>query len=353
MTSILRILPWTARQLRELPPAGYHGVLATLGYEPRSREVPLQLKEAVVKLAPAFVGQHVGSYEINRDELVRAGFDVAPVEEPAFPEVVRTFLGAVVEVTNGALPRVAMDISSTSRWRIATIVEELAQPEPGTALIVDLLYAPAVFEAPPATDAPILNIEPVSPYLAGWWDDLDQPLAAIIGVGYEREHASSAIDRLEPEQTHVFVPHGVDPCFLKEVERANQGLLEQTRNIQLPVPYAVTEPYQTFQAIETLVRRLRGSQRVAVVPLGPKIFAACAALVCGLHHPAAQLIRVSANERREPIQSQADGSICGLRIVVGAVDDAAVYQVEQAVKSRSHLQSDDPDPPSPATVLDP
>lgn len=349
MTSTLRILPWTTRPLGEMRSADYHGVLATLGYEPRSREVPLQLKDAVVKLAPAFVGQHVGSYETNRDELLVARFDVSSVEESAFSEVVRTVVGAVAEVADGALPRLAVDISSMSRWRIAMIVEELTQPEPGTALIVDLLYAPAVFEDPPATETPILSVEPVSPYLAGWWDDLDQPLAAIIGVGYELEHASSAIDRLEPEQTHVFVPHGDDPRFLQKVVRANQGLPEQTRDIQGPVPYTVTEPYQTFQAIETLVRRLRGSQRVAVVPLGPKIFAACAALVCSLHHPAAQLIRVTAHERREPLNSLADGSICGLRLVVGAVDDAALYQAEQAVQSRPHVQPDHPGFPSPAT----
>jgi hypothetical protein len=348
MASPLHILPWTSRQLNELPSDGYDAVLATLGYERRSREVPLQLREASVRLAPAFVGQHVGSYDSNRDQLLAAQYDVKAVDEGAFPQLVRTFLRNADEAAEGPTPRVAIDISSMSRWRIAAVVEELTQPEPLGDLIVDLLYAPASFQDPARTDTPILNVEPVSPYLAGWWDDLDQPLAAIIGVGYELEHASSAIDRLEPEETYVFVPQGDDPRYLAEVERSNQGLLQQSRDIQQSLTYTVTDPYQTFQAIETLVRRLRANERIALVPLGPKIFAACASLVCSLHHPAAQLIRVSANERRDPIDSQADGTICGLRLAVGAVDDETMYEADLTVPSRPEVQVGSHETPAPA-----
>lgn len=348
MTATLRILPWASRRIDDLPSGGYHGVLCTLGYERRSRRVPLQLKDALVRLSPAFVGQHVGDYEVNQAELSAGGFDVDAVEDDDFPDAVRAFLAHVVSTATESLPRVAIDISSMSRWRIATVVEELTVPAGCPPLVADLLYAPAAFEPPPGTDTPILSIEPVSPYLSGWWDDLDQPLAAIIGVGYEFEHASSAIDRLEPEETHVFVPQGHDPRYLEEVVRANQGLLNESRDIQPPLSYSVTEPYQTFQAIDTLVRRLRGSQRVAVVPLGPKIFAGCAALVCSLHYPATQFIRVTANERRDPINSEADGSLCGLRIVVGATDDAAIYEAELAVPSGSVVQERDATESSPA-----
>jgi len=336
----LRVLPFDKRRIVDLPSSAYDGVLATLGYELRSREVPIQLSGARLKHAPAFPDQHVGSYTENRQTLQEAGYEIAPVEDDDFLGLVEAFIGGCRDLAADRLPRIAIDISSMSRGRIAAIVEGLTSDERGTPLVADLLYAPATFDAPASADTPILSVEPVSPWLAGWWDDLDQPLAAVIGVGYELEHASSAIDRLEPEDTYVFVPHGDEAGYAAEVQRANQGLLAASRDIQQVADYDVTEAYQTFQSIDTLVRRLRSEHRVAVVPLGPKIFAACAALVCSLHYPGAQFIRVSAGERREPIIRRANGTVCGLRLITGAVDDSAVYHADLAIPGRLDAADD-------------
>lgn len=334
MRSNLRILPFDKRPLIDLPRDAYDGVLGTLGYELRSRELPLRLSAATLKCAPAFQDQHVGSYIENRDALGEAGYDIAVVADENFLALVESLIDECRHLARDRLPRIAVDISSMSRWRIAAVVEALTSDRRGSPLVADLLYAPAVRDAPAQADTPILSVEPVSPFLAGWWDDLDQPLAAIIGVGSEVEHASSAIDRLEPEDTYVFVPHGDDENYRDEVQSANQGLLAATRDIEQVADYRVTEAYQTFQAIDTLVRRLRTQHRVAVVPLGPKIFAACGALVCSLHYPSAQCIRVSAGERREPINSRANGTVCGLRLVTGAVDDSSVYTTERVIPGR-------------------
>jgi hypothetical protein len=341
----LQILPWSIRALGDIPAHAYHGVLGSLGYESRSRMIPLQLASSEVKVAPAFVGQHVGAYETNRRELEAADFDVTPVADPDFPELVRRFVAAAAKSAGEVVCRVAFDISSMSRWRIASVVEELTADDAGGRTVADLLYAPAEFTPPFDADVPVLSVEPVSAYLSGWWDDLDQPLATIIGVGYESEHASSAVDRLEPEDSFVFVPHGADSRYLIEVEAANEPLLKAAQHSNTIGSYEVTEPYATLQALDTLIRRLRRDHRIAIVPLGPKVFAACAAIAGCLHHPAVQLIRVTANDRREPIDSRIDGTVCGLRIASGSVDDAALYAAEEAVPTRPFVQAGDAERP--------
>ena len=57
-------------------------------------------------------------------------------------------------------------------------------------------------------------------------------------------------------------------------------------------------------------------KRVALVPLGPKIYAACALLVGALHPQRVQVIRVSARDQQRPVDHRSDGDVFGLRVVV-------------------------------------
>lgn len=334
MTANLRMAQWHARSIDALTSNNYHGLLGTLGYEERSSTIPLALASATRRLAPAFISQQEASFPKNQALLQAAGFDTPVDDDRQFVADVDTFVTASLEAADIDVCRLAIDISSMSRFRIATVVEALASLPVGTRMVADVLYAPAAFRTGAAArmESSILRVGPVSSFFAGWWDDLDLPLAVVMGVGYELEHASSAIDRLEPEDTYVFVPEGEDPQYLPHVHEANAALYN-TRGVHAPVTYLVIEPFACFQRLESEISRLRRDHRVAVVALGPKIFAACAAFACTLHDGAAQLIRVSAHARGDAVDRAADGTVCGLRAIIGGIDAAALHAVEQDIPS--------------------
>lgn len=319
-----RIAPWASRSIDDLPQHYYDGILGTLGFEARSRAVLGALAHTPTKAALAFESRHAASYESNRRALEEAGFELAVVADRDFAAAVDGFLLPLLEEQRGRPARIAIDVSSMSRLRMAIVIEALADLDDGSCLIADLLYAPARF-APhrPELESPVLHVEPVSPFFAGWWANLEQPLAVIMGVGYELEHASSAIDRLEPEATHVFVPESHDERYITDVRTANRALFA-TKDVRPEITYPVDEPFGTFSRIEALVARLTREHRVAVVTLGPKIFAVAAGLACALHLGDSQWIRVSALDRGPAVDRIADGRVCGIRVVKGPVDDTAL-----------------------------
>ncbi len=313
MTAQPRVRPFPARGIDELADAPYDGVLASLGFERRSRDIPAAVDPTPSAVAVPFGDRHEDTFAENKE-----WFDDHEWEQPQFEEAeyfawVDAWLQARAEEASG-VARVAVDVSSTSRYRMAAVIEALLSLPPETRLEVDFLYAPARFEEPSSEDEPpVFSVAPVSGYFAGWWRALEAPLYAIIGVGYELERASCAINMLEPERAEVYVPDGNDPRYLEEVRKANRGLME-TRGVEHEVLYDVGDPFSCFRQLEASISRLERDQRVAIVPLGPKIFAVCAILAGGLHLDSTQVIRITAGERQRPIPRESDGNVYGLTL---------------------------------------
>lgn len=311
-----RVAPFASTTLDDLEGGIYDAALASLGFEDRSRAIPEALGSIEQRFAVPFPDRREASYAKNAEFFDGAGWrcptatTVAEYEDWIYEWLQRT-------AADEEIARIAVDVSSMSRTRLATVLEALIELPATASVDVDFLYAPSEYREPTAAqDPPLLSVSPVSGYFAGWWSNLDAPLYAVIGVGYELERAGSAIDHLEPERAEVYVPIGTNPEFLPTVRAANQALLETPHLIERAVEYEIADPFGCFRRLEAAVHRLSQSYRVALVPLGPKIFATSALLVSALHPEATQVIRVSADEREKAVDHTADGSVFGLTLLV-------------------------------------
>jgi hypothetical protein len=146
------ISPWPARTIEELSACGpYDGVLASVGYEPRSFAIAERLGPISSKgIAVEFPEQRTASYLQSLANFKARGFTVNQSWDEAFTPFVAEWLGELAERPRGS--RVAIDVSSMDRKRIATIVEGLAGLIPAVGLHADLLYAPALLSAGRATE---------------------------------------------------------------------------------------------------------------------------------------------------------------------------------------------------------
>jgi predicted transcriptional regulator len=319
ITSAPRIRPLQPRSLRSIKKNQYDAALASLGFERRCRQTPKAIGTPAIAAAIAFGDRREHDYAANERWFAQNGWEHVEIPEEEVIAWVGNWMSELAGRRDDPV-RVAVDVSSMSRMRIAAVIEALLHLGPEARAEVDLLYTPAEFEPPPKEDPPVFSVAPVSSYFAGWWTDLGMPLVAVIGVGYELEMAASAIDKLEPERTIVFTPDGEDPRYAREVERANRALMATKGVDRPPTPYEVANPFGCFTALESQLSRLETQSRVALVPLGPKIYAACAMLAAGLHLEQTQVIRVSAGDRQQALNRKSNGKLCGLRVVVGPAD---------------------------------
>jgi hypothetical protein len=313
-----RIGSFPARKLGELDSGDYDAALVSLGYEKRARQIAEQLLEVPDRTAMPFADRHELDYDANERWLRETGWKLPDVADEEIVAVTSAWLGELAGGREDPV-KVAIDISSMSRVRIGAVIQALLSLPADARAQVDLLYTPAEFETGRGRNDPqVFEVGPVSRYFAGWWTNLSAPLVAVIGVGYEREMAASAIDKLEPAGTIVFASAaaGEDVRYANEVASANQALLDAGKESTPVLRYDLADPSGCFYLLESTLARLERHFRVVMVPLGPKIFAACAMLASALHPQSSQVIRVSAGEREKGLNRESDGNLCGLRVVV-------------------------------------
>lgn len=306
-----RIKPFLSRALQKAGDTDYDGALASLGFERRSRQIPEAL--GIKGVAIPFGDHHELDYGDNLKFFESKDWEMPELDESEYFNWVSSWLG---DLAGGqGRTRIAVDVSSMSRRRIADVVEVVFALPPDTSLDIDFLYTPAEFEdydddlAPP-----IFSVAPVSENFAGWWTALEKPLFAIVGLGYETEMAAGALDILEPAEALAFVPEGTDSRYLTAVRGANEGIGDWCAIDPEEVFYSVADPFSCFRQLEARVRRLQTERRVALVPLGPKIFALVAILSAAFHPGTCQVIRVSAGTHQEPIPRRSDGDLFGITL---------------------------------------
>jgi len=314
-----RIRSFPATTLDALPELEYDSMLASVGYEQRSRQIAEA--SAASGVAIPFGDRRVLDYPRNREFFEKREWDQPSLEGSSCFAVVSDWLNGVVD-GNGRPTRVAVDISSMSRNRIADVVEAVVSLPPEVEIDIDFLYTPAKFRAPAEEDEPpVFKVAPVSSFFAGWWDALDEPLFVVVGLGYELQRAASALDVLEPAGAQIYVPVGTDKRYLEAVQVSNEGLFDVPSVHEIQVRYNVADPFECFRRLEASVARLEHGHRVALVPLGPKIFALVAVLTAAFHRTTAQVIRVSAGERQEPLPQESDGNLYGLTLALRPPSD--------------------------------
>ena len=307
------IRPWETRSIESLADGErYDGLLTSVGYEPRSCAIaevlgPLSGRNVAVE----FAEQRTSSYMRSLEHFERAGFAISRDWDGSFMPFVHDWL-----VELAALPhsvRVAIDVSSMNRKRIAAVVEVLAALRPAFALTAELLYAPARVDPPAGLPEGVITLAPVSAYFAG---ELQPAATAVglIGVGYEPNKAAGALSNLEIPCAGVYVPNGPDDQLRPAVLEANRGLLESADEHE-QIEYEILDPFDCISRLEGHSRALLRSDAVPVIiPLGPKIFALSSCIVAAIHHPRIQVWRASFDSGEEAVERVADGSVCGVAI---------------------------------------
>ena len=309
------ICPWPARKLSELENAEpYDALLASVGYEPRSRSITGALgqlpREAV---AVEFRHPRPRTYLDSLRWFEKRGVPVSQEWDDRFLPWLGRWLMQIAASHEEA--RVAIDVSSMNRPRIAAVVQSLAELPEHVRIAVDLLYAPSRYSPPKELPVGVLNLRPVSPYLVGQLRAQASPVA-LVGLGYEPHKAAGAFDSLEIRQVIAYLPVGPHEKFHEAVRTANEGLLGGPEKPET-IDYEVLDPFDCVMRLDGRVHSLlQAGEMPALMPLGPKIFALSACLVGAMHHPAISVWRASFDADETPIPREDEEWVCGVTVAL-------------------------------------
>jgi hypothetical protein len=307
----IAIRPWEARTLADLADQRYDAVLSSLGYEARSTAIPRALAAPGRGVAVGFPSQQELAYPTNERWYRAHGYHVSDRWENRFLGLVRELFA---DVATKPGRRIAVDVSSMERPRVAAVVETIASLPDHVTLDIDLLYAPARYQRPSDLPSGALSLTCVSPYFSGVIGTQAENPVALIGLGYEPWKAAGALLSLEVDEAIAFAPSGFDRRFYGAMKRANRGLLSGPHAPHV-TDYDIADPAGCFAMLDGTINaaRAQGSTPL-LVPLGPKVFAACACLAAAVHHPHVTVWRASFLERERASRRSADGNVCGITI---------------------------------------
>lgn len=237
------------------------------------------------------------------------GFDVRHKAETEFDD----WLGAQLELVepSGGQVRIVVDISSMTRYRIASVVLAIEKHLTVDAT-VNFVYSLAKFSPPEQMTFPNSHVGPVRPEFAGWWKEPDLAVAAVVGLGYEEDKALGAVEHLQAAEVWAFIPRSHIAAYTDELQRANRTLLDSVEPEHL-LQYRVQDPFECYSRLESLVFGLSQTSNVVLLPFGPKIFSLCSVLV-GRLHKRVPVWRVSAEGQEPAINREASGSVYGLEV---------------------------------------
>lgn len=298
---------------REQP---YDLVLASVGYEERSRAIPDALPPPQIGIGLDFADRNQDAYDDNRRAILAKGYEVFLPEKrnsALLSQVKQWFerAAAAHPLTLRDPLRIAVDISSMTRARIAAIIEACYSEDFNDPAIIDLLYAPATYRPSPPQIASWVQADPVTPHFAGWDPDPAKPLLTVVGLGYEPNAAEHVIEWLTPDETCMMIPLGREPAYQRDVEEVNAKVIEKAA---VKHEYSVEDPYRLVLDLERLVLSRLTDYRVLFVPLGPKIFAASCMLVAQRLHPHVSVWRFSAGPNEAAKKAAAARWLCGIRL---------------------------------------
>jgi hypothetical protein len=306
--------PFEERPLEQLAGSTYDLVVATAGFEPRAIAIPEALGEVSGRrVAVEFPDRHIESYDANRQWYDNHGYELKKDWGAEFLPAVKEWLSDLATADWDQPPCVAIDVSSMTRSRIASVVQAVFELPSRQAIRVDFLYAPATFTEPKQPPPAFLNLDVVSPFFAGGID-AGMETALLVGLGYEPYKAAGTVENLEPSKVVLLVPHGSDPRYLNAVLKENDGLLSGPLGPER-IDYQVADPFDTFATLESLAYDLLAAGYVpAMVPFGPKIFALCRCLAALMHVDSVPVWRVTYREDEPPYAAIADGHAYGLTL---------------------------------------
>lgn len=290
-------------------------VIAAVGYEARSRHIGTSLTGNVGrKIAIAFEDGKELSYGQNLEEMAHSGFEIIEANDRDVGAIVLSILRSICTEQRKEI-RGCIDVSSITRLRMGYILQALCSfTESNANLDITFAYNVAQYSAPGLQLELATTCGPVSPFFAGWPDDPERPVAAILGLGYEMEKALGALEYIEPAISLLVCPISKDPRYDLSVVDANDSLTSHNKTSEL-YRYHVDKGTDCIELLDALVSRLDDEFRILILPFGPKLFALCSMLIAIRDYPRVGVWRVSSDEpalRREQLPSEIT---VGLRVV--------------------------------------
>jgi hypothetical protein len=275
---------------------GYDILIATLGYESRSRAISERYPNNARfrKHACGYVKDHVLKYEDNKRWFFDNNYLIAELPDSEFGSWFEGVINDALEQTD-ALLNLRVDISSMTRTRLASAIEVLGRCKLNKPMTVDFVYALAEYSPPPPANSRNTHVGPVTPDFSGWWTEPDRAVTAVVGLGYEENKALGVLEHIQASEVWLFVPRSPVSEYSAAVNRANGSLLDMVDNSRV-LSYRVDEPFLTMSQIESLCSSLNAYKNVVLVPFGPKLFVLVSLLVSRLHYPDLAVWRVSGLE---------------------------------------------------------
>lgn len=310
--SHLDVRAFPSRPLADVP-TDYDIVVATVGFEPRASAISRVMGEVSHGAAIGFDRNKKYAYEDNRDWFKENGFDFAEPGDAEYRRWLdRWMREAVGQCATATSPiRIAIDISSMTRDRIAVALETALAISAQHHLEIDFLYAPSAYRDPPQEPDFTSSIEPVTPFFRGWTPDPNRSTVAIVGLGYEIDKAVGAKEYLELKDLWAYAAHGGDERFAEKVKVNNELLWMEVPDDRI-VRYSLTDPFGVFVQLESQLFGILRQGRALMLPMGPKIFALCSMLAAMHHHPDVAVWRVRQSETPQP--READKTLLGLTV---------------------------------------
>jgi len=290
----------------------YDLFLAAIGYEERSRYIAEAIDvTAESKHAIGFYEQREQAYEDNLHWFGSNGYETHIVDDASFRSKVSEAMDSAATQRGDGTLTVLVDISSLSRFRLATIIDLLQGGLPQISLTVHFVYSLAEYNPPSNANAQNSHVGPMlRSNFAGWWVEPDRGITAIVGLGYEPDKALGAVEHLQAADIWTFTPRSKISEYSRALEIANESLLSTVERAH-QLKYNVHEPFSLFVTLESLVYGVMQRQNPVLLPFGPKLFALCCLLVACVHRDIA-VWRVSAQEQEPAINRKASGYVYGL-----------------------------------------
>ena len=304
-------------------------VLASVGYEQRARFVcETHILDAFLKVAAGFANQRVLEYAANIGWFDSNGFEVQEVSDEKFRIWIETLLSRV-STTASAEPaspiRILVDISCMSRKRMAHTIAALRDCPGSSQFLVDFVYALAAYTPPGEQVLPNTYVGPITSDFAGWWNEPDRTLSAIVGLGYEQDKALGAVEYLQAQDVWLFQPVSEEPRYTSALAKANGTLLGSTDSRHLFI-YRLHDPLESYSKLRSLVLGLLTKHNVVFLPFGPKLFVLYSLLIAA-DDPDIAVWRVSATSEK-PANAMAFGTCYGLRVSFSIRSRAPKVRVE-------------------------
>jgi hypothetical protein len=290
----------------------YDMFIATIGYENRSRYIAKDLNpKSIQKVAVAFNENRVLEFKKNFAWYQKIDFNILQYSEDDFYQWAKDNFNNFKSPGNTI--KILIDISSMSRYRIATLIWALVSSSLNCHFCVDFVYALALYTPPPNKTGPITNMGPISPDFAGWFTEPSSPCSAIIGLGYDLGKAVGTIEYIEPGEIWALNPIGEDQKYEKAVLKANKLYLDTLEKKKI-IDYDVNRPFETYHYLDSLIFGIMKSSRPILIPFGPKIFTLCSLLAAIIRYPNVSVWRVSSGKYEHISNRFPSGTIVGLRV---------------------------------------